>query len=139
MFQRQKCFSAKRSHILKHNLSFANGGEYFDSQVGYLVVRWDLSILVGFFLFSTQVLLFVLALPTKARILCLASLSYILIHYVRTCVRLTRQFRVLIHRQNSPAEPVLPVQRPVLLSDSSSSSSVITVCHLSVTTGRREK
>jgi hypothetical protein len=67
MFQRQKCFSAKGSCILKHNLSFA--------KVGYLVVWWDLSILVGFLpFFNTQVLLFVLAWPTKARMLCLDSL-----------------------------------------------------------------
>jgi hypothetical protein len=74
MFQRQKCFSAKGSRILKHNLSFTKWGEYFDYQVGYLVVWLDLSILVAFFPFSTQVLLFLLALPTKARILCLDSL-----------------------------------------------------------------
>jgi hypothetical protein len=74
MFQRQKRFSAKGSCILKHNLSFTKWGEYFDYQVGYLVVRWDLSILVGFFPFSTRVFLFLLALPTEARILCLDSL-----------------------------------------------------------------
>jgi hypothetical protein len=75
MFQSQKCFSAKGSRILKHNLSFTMGGRIFRFPGGLFgYIRWDLSIWVGFFPFSTQVLLFLLALPTEARILCLDSL-----------------------------------------------------------------
>jgi hypothetical protein len=52
---------------------------------------------------------------------------------VRPCVRPTRQFRVLIRRQNSPAEPAGPafsMAEPV----------AVHLCvRLSVTTGRREK